>query len=158
MNPRKLLLVVPALASALATARADEMYKCVDDKGNVTFANTGNTRGCSRINVDPVVIPKFVAPGKPAGASNAQPGFPKVDPATQRARDSDRRRILEDELRDKQARLADLKKEYNGGEPERQGNERNYQKYLDRVELLKSDIARTESDIASIRSEIDKIQ
>ena len=35
------------------------------------------------------------------------------------------------------------------GQPERQGNERNYQKYLDRTQKLKDDIARTESDVNS---------
>ena len=85
-------------------------------------------------------------------------GFPKVDGATQKSRDSDRRRILEDELHDKEARLADLKREYNSGEPERQGDERNYQKYLDRTARLKADVARAEGDVASIRSEIGKVQ
>ena len=35
-------------------------------------------------------------------------------------------------------RLAALQKEYNNGEPERRGDERNYQKYLDRVAELKA--------------------
>jgi hypothetical protein len=130
-------------------------YKCVDERGGVTYTNVGSGKGCTKITVDPVVIPKLVAPGKTAATPA---GFPKVDNNTQKARDSDRRRILEDELRDKEARLADLKREYNNGEPERQGGERNYQRYLDRTEQLKQDIARAESDIASIRSEISKVQ
>jgi SMC interacting uncharacterized protein involved in chromosome segregation len=81
-----------------------------------------------------------------------------VDATTQKSRDSDRRRILEDELHDKEAQLEALKRDYNNGEPERQGGERNYQRYLDRTERLKSDIARAESDIASIRNEIAKVQ
>ena len=81
-------------------------------------------------------------------------GFPKVDGAAQRARDSDRRRILEDELQKEQQRLGELKAEYKNGEPDRLGNERNYQKYLDRVARLEEDIARTESNIASLRREL----
>ena len=143
-------------ASCGAHAQQDTMYKCIDERGNTTFTNTGGTKGCTKLNVDPVVIPKYTPPK--TALTNGAPGFPKVDPATQKSRDTDRRRILEDELHDRQNRLADLKREYNNGEPERQGNERNYQKYLDRVEQLKNDIARTEGDIASIRSELDKTQ
>ena len=145
-----------ALLSATGLAHAEQdLYKCVDASGNVTYANTGSTKGCTRIAVDPVVVPRLAVPQKPQ-ASPA--GFPKVDSTTQKARDTDRRRILEDELRDKEVKLADLKREYNNGEPERQGNERNYQRYLDRTERLKADIARAESDIGSIKSEIGKVQ
>jgi hypothetical protein len=150
------LSFVAAFAIACTSAEAQDTYKCVDEHGQTTFTNTGSTKGCTRMNVDPVVVPKLVTPQQKQAASPA--GFPKVDGSTQRARDSDRRRILEDELHDKESRLADLKREYNNGEPERQGNERNYQRYLDRTEQLKADIARAESDIASIRSEISKVQ
>ena len=155
----RLIAAVPVLiaASGPGLAQQQDVFKCVDDRGNVTFQNTGNTKGCTRLVVDPVVIPKAANTTK--GATTPTPaGFPKVDNSTQKARDSDRRRILEDELRDKEAKLADLKREYNNGEPERQGNERNYQRYLDRTGRLKEDIARAESDIASIRSEISKVQ
>ncbi len=146
-----------ALLSTAGSARAQQdFYKCIDERGNTTFTNTGNNKGCTKIAVDPVVIPKLGPPAR--SASTGPSGFPKVDNTTQKARDNDRLRILEDELKDKEARLADLKREYNNGEPERQGNERNYQRYLDRTDRLKSDIARTESDVASIRSEIAKVQ
>jgi len=50
-----------------------------------------------------------------------------------------------------------LRKEYNGGQPERLGNERNYQKYIDRTADLKASIARKESDIAAIKRELAKV-
>jgi hypothetical protein len=76
----------------------------------------------------------------------------------QRARDSDSRIILESELRKSEARLAELQKEYNNGEPEKQGIEgRNYQRYLDRVNDLKDSIARSQSDIAGLKREISRL-
>ncbi len=160
-GPRQFVRITLAAAlvawCGIVHAQQDAYYKCVDEHGNTTFTNTGATKGCTRISVDPVVVPKLASPAQKQ-ASVAPPGFPKVDSSTQRARDSDRRRILEDELRDKQSRLATLKREYNNGEPERQGDERNYQRYLDRTDRLKADIGRAESDIASIRSEISKVQ
>ena len=156
---RTVVPLVFAVALATVSGRAaaqSDVYKCIDEHGAVTFANTGSTKGCTKLNVDPVVIPKYQAPRSANATTNSN--FPKVDSATQKSRDSDRRRILEDELRDKQGKLADLKREYNNGEPERRGDERNYQRYLDRVDRLKSDIARTEGDVASIKAEIDKVQ
>ena len=50
-----------------------------------------------------------------------------------------------------------MRKEYNNGEPERRGDERNFQKYQDRVAEMKSAIARKESDIAAIKREISKL-
>ena len=81
----------------------------------------------------------------------------RVDPAAQRSRDSDARRILEGELRTEEERLAALKKEYNNGQPERLGNEQNYQKYVDRVGQLSAAITRKEADIAAIRRELQKL-
>lgn len=134
----------------LAAARSGEIYQCIEN-GKTVFKNTGNTSGCKKLAVDPVVVPRLATRPAPA-----PPNFPKVAGETQRARDSDKQRILEEELKTQQDRLADLKRVYNNGEPERLGDERNYQKYLDRTQKLKEDIERTEADIQSIRSEIGK--
>jgi hypothetical protein len=96
------------------------------------------------------------AAGSPANGAAA--GFPRVETPVQRSRDQDRRRILEDELRKEEARFAELRSEFNSGEPERRGDERNYQKYLDRVQRLKDDMARSESAMASLRREISALR
>ena len=87
----------------------------------------------------------------------ARPADQRVAPADQRARDSDARRILEAELRSAEERHAALQQEYNGGEPERRGDERNYQKYLDRVAEMKAALARHAGDIAAIKRELAKL-
>ena len=92
-----------------------------------------------------------------ASAPAARPASEKVDAADQKARDADARHILEAELKKAEARHAELLKEYNNGEPERRGDERNYQKYLDRVAELKAGIARNESDIAGLRRELGRL-
>jgi|SRR5665213_2607864 len=139
------------LFAGLAHAEGD-IWQCTDDSGITLYKNTGTGKGCKKVEVDPVVIPKLVQP------SRTPDSFPKVDSVTQKARDSDRKRILEDELHTQEAKLAELKKAYNNGEPDRQGNERNYQRYLDRVQQMKTDIARSESDIDSIKDELSKLQ
>ena len=77
--------------------------------------------------------------------------------AEQRARDSDARRILSDELKREEERLAALQREYNNGEPERLGSERNYARYQERVAGMRAAIQRKEADIAAIRRELGKL-
>ncbi len=91
----------------------------------------------------------------PAGAASGA-ASQRIDANDQRARDADARLILEAELRKSEARHAELLKEYNNGEPERLGSERNFQRYLDRVAELKAAIARNEADIAGIRRELQR--
>ncbi len=145
-----------ALSCYSTFAESGDIYQCTDANGKTEFRNTGDIKGCKKLSVEPVVIPKLApnAKANPAAGQN----FPKVDSTTQKNRDNDRKRILEEELKAQQTKLADLKKTYNNGEPERQGDERNFQKYLDRVQKMKEDIGRSESDVQSIKSEIDKIQ
>jgi hypothetical protein len=124
---------------------------------NTLTAKEAETRGCkSREAQQPTTIsgPK---PKPAATASGARSGDARVDAGEQRARDSDARRILEAELQKEEAALAALKRDYNNGEPERHGDERNGQRYLDRINEMKAAIARKEADIAAIKREMVKV-
>ncbi len=117
-------------------------------------------RGCRLLEGAPITVIQSPRPRSPATAASTaapRPADAKVDPAAQRQRDSDARRVLEAELARTEDRLAALKREYNNGEPERLGNERNYQKYLDRVAEMRANIQRTESDIEALKRELAKL-
>ncbi len=119
-------------------------------------------RGCKVLEGAPITViqaprARTGAPAASGAAAAPRPAEAKVDPAAQRQRDSDARRVLEAELQRSQDRLAALKREYNNGEPERLGSERNYQKYLDRVAELRAGIQRTESDVEALRRELAKL-
>jgi len=81
----------------------------------------------------------------------------QVPPNVQWQRDLGRKRILLAELSSAELRLQTLKAEYRDGQPERLGNERNYQKYLDRVADLKQNIRLTEANIAALRRELNTV-
>jgi chromosome segregation ATPase len=66
--------------------------------------------------------------------------------------------ILLDEVRTEEGKLAELKKEFQNGEPERQGNERNYAKYQDRVAMMKEEMQRAEKNIEALRREISQLK
>ena len=151
-----------ALASSGSHAQS-AIYKCVDAQGRVEFTDISKA-GCKALDLPGSIA----APPRRAGAAPRQPGasvpvttpanFPRVDSTAQKARDDDRRGILNDELRAEEKKLADLKATFNGGEPERQGNEKNYAKYQERVAGMKDDISRTEHNIDALRREIANIR
>lgn len=151
-----LALAAPAQAQK-AKAEKQEMaggalYKCTDADGAVTYTNVGSVKGCKKVEgeVNSVTVVKSV----PSSSGSAS----RIDSGTQKSRETDRRRILQEELASEQKRLDDLKKQYNNGEPERQGGERNYQKYLDRTQQLKDDVARSESNVQSLQRELDGLK
>jgi len=157
----KSLLLACALAGLSAApalaADANVTYKCPGRiYSNTMTAKEAKDKGCTVLEGSVTVIqgtkPRPVSDGK-----SSSPAGSKVDPADQRARDSDARRILEDELKREEDRLAALKAEYNNGEPERRGDEKNYQKYVDRTAELKAQIDRKTSDIAAIKRELAKL-
>lgn len=98
------LLPLPALAQTI--------YKCIDAGGSTTYASARLDKNCKAISSGPenaIPAPK----AKPAGAAaNPSPaGFPRVQEDTQKARDGDRRHILEQELAGEQRNLEQAKKD-----------------------------------------------
>ncbi|HET9822766.1 MAG TPA: hypothetical protein VFQ16_13170 [Burkholderiaceae bacterium] len=159
--------LVASLVLALAApawGQGGTVYRCpgppVEYTDQITPAQA-KERGCRTIENAPITVvapPKpRPQPGTPPAAAASRPADAKVPPAEQRARDSDARRILEAELKREEEALAALQKDYNNGEPERQGGERNYQKYLDRVAEMKAALERKQADIAAIRRELGKL-
>ncbi len=158
------LLLVASLAGLQAHAQ-ERVWRCGNEYTN--NATIAQQRGCKVMEGGNVTVVQGTrstgSSGGGSGAGNASAarspaGSPRVDSADQRARDGEARAVLESELKKAEARQAELQKEYNNGEPEKQGSEsRNYQKYLDRVAGMKADLARNESDIAGIRRELGRL-
>lgn len=156
-----LFALVPALAQST-------VYKCVDERGRVEFTDTAK-RGCK-----PLDLPGYISapplrqpparqagngrPATPPAAASSPASFPRVSSYEQKARDDDRRGILNEELRNEEKKLADLKRDFNNGEPERQGNEKNYAKYQERVAQMRDDIARSERNVEALKREIANIK
>ena len=148
------LLAMFLVANSFAQTR---IFRCGNEYTN--NASEAQARGCKVVEGGNVTVVEGTriasTPAAPVRVANAPQASQRVDNTEQRARDNDARAILESELKKAEARRADLLKEYNNGEPEKQGPEaRNHQKYLDRVAELKASIARNDSDIAGIRREL----
>ncbi len=136
-------------------AAAQGVYVCTQPNGVREYRNTGDVRGCRKLDTES--LSSIPAPAAVMQAK-ADPSFPRIDSQTQKRRDLDRLQILTDEIRAEESRLTELKKEYQQGEPERLGSERNYAKYQERVAAMKDDIARTEKNIDALKREIGNLK
>jgi hypothetical protein len=165
MKPTVLLSISAVLlAGSVSAALAQErIYRCASKEGKtpeyINNAKDAQARGCKQIEGGNVTVVQSLAQSRPAvRVAAAAQASPAAGNEAQRARDSDTRAILESELKKAEVRLAEQQKEYNNGQPEKQGIEgRNYQRYLDRVAEMKESIARHESDIAGLKREIARL-
>lgn len=159
--PSRVTCVVAAslLCGAWAHAEDKPVYRC---PGNLytdaLTAREARDKGCKTLDGAPITVIQSPVPRGNAGPRPAPPASQgdRVGADDQKARDSDARRILEAELHKEEEALAALRKDYNDGQPERKGDERNYQKYLDRVAEMKAAITRKESDVAALKRELGK--
>lgn len=150
------------VAFGCAHAQSD-VYLCVGENGQKEYKNTGLTKGCKKVDLPGITMipapPARKASVQTASAKTSSPSdFPKVDSDTQKARDNDRRQILLNEMKSEESKLANLKKEFNNGEPERHGDERNYAKYQERVAAMKEDMNRSEKNVEALKREIGNLK
>lgn len=139
-----------------------EVYKCTDAEGRVTYTNDRNlARGCKALDAGQSVSTVPAPVRRPAASPSANPGantspssFPRVSPGDQRARDDSRRQVLESEMANEEASLAAAEKALADQEVTRLGDERNYQKVLDRLQPFKDKVELHKRNIEALRREI----
>jgi len=170
------VISLAVLLAATAASAQSRVWRC----GTASYTNVeseARAQNCTLVEGGNITIVQGTRVANPQAGSNAAQGATapaapqpvrvatapqtvstgpmRVDADQQRARDADARAILEAELKKAETRYAELQKEWNNGEPEKQGAEfRNHQKYLDRVAELKASIARTENDITGLKREL----
>ena len=152
---RCLGLVAPLMLALTAPAWADT-FKCMDANGRATYTNMKEeTKGknCTVVMREISVVPAVPA-ARAAKATPSPAGFPKVDPATQKTRDDSRRRILEEELGGEEKALAQAKAELTEQEGIRSGDERNYQRVLDRLQKYKDEVERHQKNVEALKKEL----
>ncbi len=156
------LALVPGAVLAQDTAKP--VYRCPGPPVLYTdaiSAQEAKEKGCRTIEGAPVTVVQVPRPRPAAPAGTASPAArtpdQKVDPAAQRARDTDARRILAEELQREEDKLAALRAEFNNGEPERRGDERNFARYQERVSEMRAAIQRKEADVAALKRELAKL-
>lgn len=158
---RVLFLGLAGALAGPAWSQQGQVFRCGNEYTN--DPQRAQQLGCTTLELGPVmVVPgtKVVRTERPAAVAKPADAAPlsRIDAVQQRARDVDARGILEAELKKAEARLSQLQAEYNNGEPDKQGIEgRNHQRYLDRVQVLREDLIRQQSDVASLRRELARL-
>lgn len=168
MSSRLACLALLCGAAQLPALAQDRIYRCGNEYTN--NAQVAKSRGCTVIDGGNITViegprPASPAPSRPAASQGSgsaersgERSGERIDSASQRARDSDARAILESELRRAEARLGEARAAYANGEPEKQGIEgRNHQRYLDRVAELKAALTRAENDVAGLQRELARL-
>jgi len=157
-KPLSAALATVLAASPLAVLANSDIFVCQDADGRKTYQNTGNGRGCTRLDIQPTLSVPAPRQQTARASTDARPispaSFPRVDSQTQKARDGDRRRILEDELAAEEAKLQAQRAEYRNGVPERLASERGNAGYQERVAKMQAELQRTENNVASLRREL----
>jgi hypothetical protein len=119
------------------------LYKCATKSGMHYF------------NVEGVVSDGGGSATTRSGSSASPQGFPKVDSATQKSRDSVRRKVLVDEMSAEQKLLAEAKAAYaNGNPPATQDEKEVPQRYAERVARLRQAVTLHEKNIAALEKEL----
>jgi Domain of unknown function (DUF4124) len=171
--PSYVFIAFVALGSLASSASAfAQVFRCVED-GEIVYSNqpsSAKKKNCVRVKA-PAPPRAQISSEEPVrrlgrvSSDNSKPpltpspsAFPRIDAGTQKYRDNDRAAILDEERRKEASLLSDLKKEFNNGAPERRTDERDQQKYLERVDKLKQNILRTETNVKSLERELQSVR
>ncbi len=149
-----LLLSLAAISLTSASALANTIYKCTDETGGTLISNSKVNKSCQAVVVGPDSSIPAPRSRSPAAANPSPAGFPKVGEDTQKARDNDRRTILEQELASEQKNLEAARKDLAEQEGLRTGDEKNFQRVIDRIQPYKDRVAQHERNIEALRKEI----
>jgi hypothetical protein len=150
-----------SLLACVWSAQADTLYKCPGPDGRMTYTNQkGNAKNCEIISQDKP-ISTFNAP-KPKQATPAD--FPRVNTDQQKARDNDRRAILEQELANEQRNLEQSKRTLTeqentilpeertlGGGVKGAMREERLQNYRDQIKLHERNIESIRRELANLK-------
>jgi hypothetical protein len=151
------ILLTLLCAAGLTSARA-EIYKYVDENGQVTFTDV------ARKGVRPNQVynlPRGPAHMGAGGNSNAKKSmsfrpadFPRIDPATQRKRDDLRRQVLQEELANERQNLDEAKRQLALGTRTMPGERPSDGSYISRTRKLQDAVEQHESNINAIQKEL----
>jgi hypothetical protein len=141
-------LVLPLLLPFVATANT--LYKCTDTSGAVLYTNQKNVKkNCTVLSYQAPPAAPAVSGAKTHPAATPTPGdFPRVSGNDQKARDGDRRAILDKELANEQQNLEKAKKALfdAGNQPP------------DKLQPLRDTVALHERNIGSLKKELGNLR
>ena len=144
----------------LATPVQAEIYKYVDESGNVTFTDVYK-KGAKRID-----IPGAPAQQSSSGKSSSRRAsytpsptdFPRIDAGTQKRRDDIRRQVLQDEITGERKNADEARRQLALGERLAPGEKATDSSYVSRVKKLRESVKQHDQNVASIQRELTNLK
>ncbi len=139
----------------LATPAQAEIYKYVDENGQVTFTDVYR-KGATRIVLPgaPAPLPSAEKAPRKASYTPSPADFPRIDPGTQKRRDDIRRQVLEDEIAGERRNADEARRQLALGERLQPGERATDMTYLNRVNKLRSTVQQHDQNVVSIQREL----
>jgi hypothetical protein len=139
------------------------VWRCTEADHKAHYTNIKKeTEGkqCTVVTREVSVVSAPPAAAQPprAAATPTPPNFPRVDRDTQRSRDDGRRKILEDELSTEEKGLSDARARLAEQESIRNGDEKNYQRVLDRLKPYQDAVERHERNVSALKRELSALR
>ena len=145
---KKALIAIPLLLPVIAAAST--LYKCTDDSGVVLYTNQKTSKkACIVLSYQSPPPPPASTSAKQRPAAMPTPGdFPRVSGNEQRARDGDRRAILDKELANELQSAENARKALAaaGGQP------------VERLQPLRDTLALHERNVDSLKKELGNLR
>jgi hypothetical protein len=126
-------------------------YRCTTASGAAAYFNVPEASDDRQ--------PRRAANGTAAPTSTTNsptpPGLPRVDAATQKGRDELRRKVLQDELATEEKLLLESRSAYaNGAPPALADEQKDPQRYADRIAKLRQSVQLHERNVDALRREL----
>ncbi len=147
------ILAMLLLLVTMQVQAQNNVYLCEGDDGASEYRNTLSSGVCRQVDLPHLVIVK-PDDGSAAGSTAMPP--PESLRFSGQDKRSGQKQALEIQLRTAEQRLTTLKREFNGGEPERRGDERNYAKYQQRVAKMQEEVIRAEQYVDTLKQELSR--
>lgn len=129
----RLTVCAAALLAVSFPALAAPIYSCTDRKGNTVYTQDPKAGNCNKTSLGSPSV--YSSEPAPAVSSAAAP-----QPETAAASANDKPQLSPEELAAAQQKLQEAQRALDAGKQVRYGNERNYAKYLDRINGLEKDV------------------
>jgi len=144
MKRNNSLLIVLAFFSCSIQAG---VYKHVDERGNVTYSNVPSSNA-KKIDLPPIVVVPSVDSGDVEERIAKRREAMKLE---------EQREKIQSKITEEEKRLGELKSEYKDGAPDRLGSERNYQRYINRVERMREEIDVREKNLETLKKGLQEV-
>lgn len=142
-----------ALTAPLRAQQIETLWNCRDANGRTTLTNQkADTVGkeCRVVQQERVTV-------VPAAKAKSPANFPRESAAERQAAKGKQRDTLENELAQEESMLADAKKKLAEQEAIRLGDEKNYQRVLDRLKPYQDTVEVHQKNVEALKRELSNL-